>query len=84
MSDFWSYFFPFEKVAAEFEFILDAWVSGRARVIVTGRSGRVLQVWVGGRWKSVYMANRILPYWGKPKRVIQNRPLPDDTAASGP
>ena len=28
VSDFWSYFFPFQNVADEFERILDAWVAG--------------------------------------------------------
>ena len=76
VSDFWSYFFPFEEVAAEFERILDAWVTGEARVAITGPWGRVLQLREGGRWKSVYGDNRILPVWREPKHTVQNRPLP--------
>lgn len=75
VSDFWSYFFPFEKAAAQFERILDAWVTGEARVAVTGSRGRVLQLWEKGRWRSVYGANRILPVWRRPKRTIENRPF---------
>ena len=73
VSDFWSYFFPFDTVSTSFEAILDAWVSGNARVAITGPWGRVLQVWEGGRWSSVYRANRLLPIWRKPKRTIENR-----------
>jgi hypothetical protein len=32
VSGFWSYFFPFPKVAVKFEEILDAWIEGRARI----------------------------------------------------
>jgi hypothetical protein len=77
VSNFWSYFFPFEEIAAEFERLLDAWVTGEARIAITGPWGRVLQLREGGRWKSVYGANRILPVWREPKQTFQNRPLPD-------
>jgi hypothetical protein len=73
VSDFWSFFFPFETVSGRFESILDAWVIGEARVAVTGPFGRVLQLLEGDRWTSVYRANRMLPIWRTPKRVIENR-----------
>ncbi len=81
VSDFWSYFFPFERAAERFERILDAWVSGEARVAVTGPWGRVLQLWEDGRWKSVYGANRMFPVWRTPKRTVQNRPIADIIAS---
>lgn len=74
VSDFWSYFFPFEEVADKFERILDAWVQGEARVAIVGRKGRILQVRDGRRWKSVYHANRFLPIWRPPLRTICNQP----------
>ena len=77
VSDFWSFFFPYEEVESLFEHILDAWVLGQARVAVTGRWGRVLQVQEEHCWKSVYRSNRILPFWGTPKRTIENRSPPE-------
>jgi hypothetical protein len=74
VSDFWSYFFPFEENAEGFERILDAWMAGEARVAVTGRWGRVLQLRDDGKWRSVYFANRLMPLWRKPLRTIENRP----------
>lgn len=74
VEDFWSYFFPFDRVAEEFERYLDLWMSGEARVAVTGPIGRMLQVREGNRWKTVYGANRILPMWRKPRDIIQNDP----------
>lgn len=74
VSDFWSYFFPFRKVADEFERILDAAVLGEARIAITGPWGRVLQIQKGHRWKSVYGAIRILPVWRTPQQIIENRP----------
>lgn len=75
VSDFWSSFFPFEKVAGQFERALDAWIVGDARIAVTGPWGRVLQVWEDDRWRSIYGANRVLPVWQTPKRTIENRPF---------
>jgi hypothetical protein len=77
VSDFWSYFFPYEKVADQFERILDAWMVGDARVAITGPWGRVLQVREGRGWKSVYAANRLFPVWRTPKRTIENRSPPE-------
>lgn len=79
VSDFWSYFFPFANVAIEFERFLDAWVEGTARVVVTGRRSRLLQVRENDRWKTVYGANGCLfRMSGKAKRFITNdfEPLP--------
>lgn len=77
VADFWSYFFPFETVVAEFERVLDAWVEGNARVLVTGRRGRVLQVLDDGRWSDVYHANRLWlwRFKGTPKQIVQNVPV---------
>jgi hypothetical protein len=75
VSDFWSYFFPFQDVAEEFERILDAWVAGDARVAITGRRSRLLQVRDGARWKTVYGANGCLfPLRRKPSRFVRNEP----------
>ncbi len=60
VSDFWSYFFPFDAVAVEFERILDAWMIGDARVAKTGRWSRLLQVREGSGWNTVYSANACL------------------------
>ncbi len=75
VADFWSYFFPFETAAEQFEQALDAWITGDARVAVTGPWGRVLQVREKGRWRSIYGANRLLPVWREPRRTIENRPF---------
>ena len=58
VEDFWSYFFPFDAVASEFEKILDQWVTGDARVAVVGRRARTLQIRDGEGWKSVYWADQ--------------------------
>lgn len=75
VSDFWSYFFPFEDTAQQVERVLDAWMIGEARIAITGPWGRVLQLWDHGRWTTVYRANRYLPLWRKPKRTLENMPL---------
>ena len=74
VDDFWSYFFPFERVEGKFERILDAWVRGDARVAIVGPIARILQVRNGWRWKSVYHANRFLPIWRPAFRTIRNDP----------
>ena len=60
VSDFRSYFFPFESVAGDFDGILDAWVTGQARVAITGGRSRLLQVRQGDEWSTVYGANGCL------------------------
>ncbi len=83
VSDFWSYFFPFDSVADEFDRILDAWVAGDARVASTGFRSRLLQVRDGGRWKTVYGANGCLfPFRWTPFRFVKNRP--EERTASAP
>jgi hypothetical protein len=73
VSDFWSYFFPFEDAADEFEHIINAWVLGNARVAVTGARSRLLQVKNGNKWKTVYGANGCLfPFRFWPIRFIMN------------
>ena len=68
---FWSYFFPFPKVASEFEQVLDAWVEGRARIARRGLTSR-LQVPIGnGTWSTVYTARGHLT-WDHPSEFIQN------------
>lgn len=75
VSDFWSYFFPFESVAERFEHAIDSWVTGDARIAVTGRRGRLLQVKEGDRWRSVYGANGCLfPLRWTPLRYEMNQP----------
>lgn len=73
VSDFWSYFFPFDAVANKFERILDAWVVGDARVAITGFRSRLLQVREGARWKTVYGANGCLfPFRWTPIGFVMN------------
>jgi len=60
VSDFWSYFFPFPDVAKQFEEILNAWVTGEARIAVEQGRGRKLQLREGGKWTTVYGANGCL------------------------
>lgn len=82
VSDFWSCFFPFEKVADRFEHILDAWIAGNARIAVTGFRGRLLQVREGARWKTVYAANGCLfPFRWTPLRFVANEPEERASAA---
>jgi hypothetical protein len=73
VSDFWSYFFPFESVAEKFESILDAWVAGDARVAIMLGRGRLLQVREGDHWKAVYGANGCLfPFRRWPRAFVKN------------
>jgi hypothetical protein len=73
VSDFWSYFFPFEDVADKFEGILDAWVDGNARVAIMRGRGRLLQVREGDDWNAVYGANGCLfPFRRWPRGFVQN------------
>jgi len=75
VSDFWSYFFPFEAVADKFERILDAWVVGDARVATTGLRSRLLQVREGNRWRTVYGAGGCLfPFRSTPFGFVFNEP----------
>lgn len=79
VSDFWSYFFPFETVADKFECILDAWVVGDARVAKTGLHSRLLQVRESNRWKTVYGAGGCLfPFRGHPFGFVFNEPTRPD------
>lgn len=73
VSDFWSYFFPFEDVSDEFERILDAWVEGNARIAITGLRSRLLQMREHGRWRTVYGANGCLfPFRWTPFAFVSN------------
>ena len=74
VDDFWSYFFPFDGVAQEFDQILEQWVAGDARVGVTGRRGRILQVRDGDEWTTVYKANTMPFFRSKPREFICNDP----------
>lgn len=73
VSDFWSYFFPFEKVSERFERIFDAWVIGEARVAIMYGRGRLLQVRENGTWTAAYGANGCLfPFRRWPRGYVQN------------
>ena len=79
VSDFWSYFFPFEDVADKFEDVLNAWVAGNARVAIMPGRVRLLQVWEGEEWKAVYGANGCLfPFRRWPLGFVKN--FPDSSA----
>ena len=73
VGDFWSYFFPYEKVEQRFETILDAWVDERARVAKSGWFGRVLQLRNAERWQTVY-SDSTLPWLlkGRPHSFLMN------------
>jgi len=56
---FWSYFFPFPRIAEEFESCLDAWLMGQARIVRRRRFARIasssiLEVRKDSEWKTVY------------------------------
>lgn len=73
VAGFWSNFFPFEKSAPTFERALEAWVAGDARIVRVALGGRALQLFEGGRWKTIYRANCLLPIPRDPKRTITNQ-----------
>jgi hypothetical protein len=55
---FWSYFFPFSRIAEEFESCLDAWLIGEARIVRRRRflqvaSSSILEVRKDSEWKIV-------------------------------
>ena len=70
IEEFWSYFFPFDDVAEEFEDILEKWVACDARILAVGWKGRILEVRNGDGWKIAYRAN--CWFSRKVKAVIQN------------
>jgi len=71
--DFWSYFFPFERVEEEFERILDAWIAGEARVAVLRGRGRLLQLREGEKWETVYWADGFLSLFRRfPRALVRN------------
>lgn len=69
---FWSYFFPYEEVEAEFENILAEWMAGRARVVRFRGRGRDLELLKGGEWTPIYRANGWFQRRGTPIVVAQN------------
>jgi hypothetical protein len=74
VSDFWSYMFPFDDVAADFETMLDAWMVGDARVEVLNGRHRRLQLRVEGDWRTIYDANQsLLPFGRRVRGYISNR-----------
>ncbi|HWW12851.1 MAG TPA: hypothetical protein VN018_10050 [Brevundimonas sp.] len=74
VADFWSHIFPFGAVADDFETLLDAWVTGDARIQVLGGRHRILQRRNGDRWETVYRANPpLLPLSQRVREVIVNR-----------
>jgi len=69
---FWSYFFPFPKVVKDFDLILDAWISGTARIVEFTRfSGQSLEIETNGHWTEVYRANG-WPFRGRRKAIYSN------------
>ena len=73
VADFWSSFFPFEEIVAQFERVLDAWVAGDARIVFVRLGGRALQLRDGGVWRTIYRANCLLPVPQNPRRTISNQ-----------
>jgi hypothetical protein len=74
VGEFWSYFFPYPEVAAEFEALLEAWAQGRARIdSVNGRRAIALQVLSDGEWRTRYRCPRERAMRGKPFTLISNR-----------
>ncbi len=71
--DFWSYFFPFDDVAVQFEKAIDAWVTGDARIAVGRGKRRKLQLREGDKWSTIYGANGCLfPMLSRPVRFETN------------
>jgi hypothetical protein len=73
---FWSYFFPFPKVAKDFESYLDLWVTGQARIVrhpgwfrITSVSS--LEILTAGQWNNVYGGAG--DDWPHAALMIQNR-----------
>lgn len=74
VADFWSHIFPFDAVADGFETLLDAWVTGDARIQVLRGHHRRLQRRNGDGWETVYRANPpLLPFSQRVRDVIVNR-----------
>jgi len=72
---FWSSFFPFPRVAEEFESCLDAWLKGQARIVRRRRFARIasssiLEVRNGTDWKTV--CRHFGGDWPHAADVIQN------------
>jgi hypothetical protein len=72
---FWSYFFPFPRIAKEFESCLDAWLIGQARIVRQRRFARIassstLEVRKDSEWKTVY--RNLGGDWPHAADVIQN------------
>lgn len=74
---FWSYFFPFDDVVDDFKKLLDTWALGNARVAMVDDAAGMLQLQENERWVTIYRANLIVPFWRRPKRIIQNCPESD-------
>jgi len=75
VSDFWSYFSPFDEVSDWFDEVIDAWMAGGARIAVTGRRSRLLQTREDGSWETVYKANDcILRFRRTPTTYVINDP----------
>ena len=73
VSDFWFYFFPFESAAEDFDGILDAWITGQARVAIRDRRSRLLQVHQGNEWRTVYGASGCLfPMRARAQKFVMN------------
>jgi hypothetical protein len=72
---FRSYFFPFLRIAEEFESCLDAWLLGEARIVRRRRfaqiaSSSILEVRKDSEWKTVY--RHFGGDWPHAGDVIQN------------
>lgn len=72
VADFWSYLFPFPQVADRFEKLVEAWISGDARII-TRLWGRSLQLRVESGWQSEYEAGQLWPILKRPE-PLYNQP----------
>ncbi len=72
---FWSYYFPYEKVAQHFETTINNWVNGDARLAIFGKNGRLLQVCEETNWKTVYSCGGLFMRWRRPNGYLNNRTL---------
>ena len=71
VGEFWSYFFPFEKKRAEFEELIDHWVTGTARVIPKPGiliQTQMLQIFENGVWNTTYARKSVT--WRKPHSIV--------------
>lgn len=78
VGEFWSYFFPFEKVRSLVSSVLDGLVTGDCRLVTHTRRGRVikrvLEQRAHGKWRGIYTAYAVLdlPFMPRTSTCLYN------------